>query len=852
MSEQEAISAAFANGWTISEESAVDVTFNPRVDGLARPRTSPGTFHERTDLFVGSEMSPSEDYRTRPEYHAYYYSQVPRDPRLPVPLKPRHATAADGSKAPHKSPSLTHQPYQPVTPEFLPKNLLNSPEVPSMALPKSAMQSVAGFSLMGGVVEPSSSSAEAAERHSQPLLQLGLSDGRFLQGAAVPQQPPTQSHPLVGQLNPMVAVQQPHQASVAASAPHATAPVVTVGQRPANTLMPLSVTAGTAPLVQPAGNAMSFNPYAVGPQRPMVAAVATKPVPTTLHPYPQLDHSQAGGSRARNVMSHQPFGQGSLNPASGLGVHGHHVAQQPAGTLHAAMHGGNSSSTTTAGGRGMHGHSAAAGGRSSGTAAFQKPKSELLTEFLENPHRPWQLGDIVGHIVDFSQDQDGSRLIQRFMEDGNTHNAMQIFNEVKPVLRELVTDVFGNYVVQKLLESGIQEVRDEVVESMRGDVLNLSLQTYGCRVVQKAFDHVDFHQQLTLAAELDGAVPSCVLNQNANHVIQKCIETMPDNCQFIINSFLGRVLELSCHAYGCRVLQRVFEKCRNQSHLKELLDEVLANTAALVADQYGNYVVQHALINSPRPIQAEIIRILSPRIKELACSKFASNVAEKIFEFAAPDELANLFRLLMEVDANGSSALVCMMQDQFANYVVQRLIKVASPQQRQEIVEHITPRIPAIRRFTYGKHILARLEKMGLLPPSAGGGNSFGADGVAGGGYGGRGGAGGVFAGGGHHHHHAHLHAQQNQFASQQHQDANGQPHAQNHHHHHHHALQFLQQQQQQRAGAPLAGDSRSSGGFGGQQVQNHGARGGRGRGGWSNASGSSGPSRNPRSFPNN
>lgn len=56
--------------------------------------------------------------------------------------------------------------------------------------------------------------------------------------------------------------------------------------------------------------------------------------------------------------------------------------------------------------------------------------------------------------------------------------------------------------------------------------------------------------------ELDGHVMKCVLDQNGNHVIQKCIECVPtEKIGFIISAFRGQVATLSTHPYGCRVIQ---------------------------------------------------------------------------------------------------------------------------------------------------------------------------------------------------------------------------------------------------------------------------------------------------------
>ena len=87
----------------------------------------------------------------------------------------------------------------------------------------------------------------------------------------------------------------------------------------------------------------------------------------------------------------------------------------------------------------------------------------------------------------------------------------------------------------------------------------------------------------------------CVKDQNGNHVVQKCIETVEPSClQFIIDAFRGQVFSLSTHPYGCRVIQRILEHCTPEQ-TGPVLEELHSHTEALIQDQYGNYVVQHVL-----------------------------------------------------------------------------------------------------------------------------------------------------------------------------------------------------------------------------------------------------------------
>jgi hypothetical protein len=51
----------------------------------------------------------------------------------------------------------------------------------------------------------------------------------------------------------------------------------------------------------------------------------------------------------------------------------------------------------------------------------------------------------------FSADQYGSRFIQQKLETASTEEKDMVFAEIMPQALTLMTDVFGNYVVQKVL-----------------------------------------------------------------------------------------------------------------------------------------------------------------------------------------------------------------------------------------------------------------------------------------------------------------------------------------------------------------------------------------------------------------
>ncbi|KAG7030709.1 Pumilio-like 2, partial [Cucurbita argyrosperma subsp. argyrosperma] len=422
-----------------------------------------------------------------------------------------------------------------------------------------------------------------------------------------------------------------------------------------------------------------------------------------------LPYYGKSGSLNQNYYGNPGFGLGMSYPGSPLG--GSLLPGSPVGSGNAINHISKalrfSSGMRNLAGGGMGGWHSEAGGNMNGGFV-----SSLLDEFKNNKSRCFELSEIAGHVFEFSSDQYGSRFIQQKLETASEEEKDMVFHEIMPQALSLMTDVFGNYVVQKFFEHGTASQIRELADQLNGHVLALSLQMYGCRVIQKAIEVVNVDQQTKMVTELDGHIMRCVRDQNGNHVVQKCIECIPEDAiQFIVSTFYDQVVTLSTHPYGCRVIQRVLEHCHNPKTQHIMMDEIFLNVCMLAQDQYGNYVVQHVLEHGKPHERSAIIKKLTGQIVQMSQQKFASNVIEKCLTFGTSAERQALVNeMLGTTDEN--EPLQVMMKDQFANYVVQKVLETCDDQQLELILNRIKVHLNALKKYTYGKHIVARVEKL--------------------------------------------------------------------------------------------------------------------------------------------
>lgn len=369
--------------------------------------------------------------------------------------------------------------------------------------------------------------------------------------------------------------------------------------------------------------------------------------------------------------------------------------------------------------------------RRSGKNQQQIVRSPLLEEFCTNPtNKTYKLREIYGSALEFCKDQHGSRFIQQELATASDIEKEVIFNEIRDHVIQLSHDVFGNYVIQKFFEFGTKTQKDILVEQFKGKLENLSLEMYACRVIQRAFEFICENQKIELVTELSSSVLTMIKDQNGNHVIQKTIECIPMvKLPFILESLKGQIYHLSTHFYGCRVVQRLLEYGSKEDQ-EEILNEIDQFVPYLVQDQYGNYVIQHILQQGGEdPInnhidksKQDIVDTISKTVVDFSKHKFASNVVEKTILYGSPSQTRQVLDMILPNDeehaANleDTSPLILMMRDQYANYVVQKLVGVATGNDKKLIVIAIRSYLERLNKNNtlWNRH-LASVEKLAAL-----------------------------------------------------------------------------------------------------------------------------------------
>ncbi|KMV65131.1 RNA binding repeat domain-containing protein [Encephalitozoon cuniculi EcunIII-L] len=306
--------------------------------------------------------------------------------------------------------------------------------------------------------------------------------------------------------------------------------------------------------------------------------------------------------------------------------------------------------------------------------------------------------------VSISKDQEGSRCIQRKMDNISRAEISWFFNNIVDAAPELSANLFGNYVIQKIIPLLTEEERARLIAKLAKQINLLSVHPYGCRVVQKLVDvssDVDF-----ILEEVRDNLLELIEDQNGNHVIQKCIEKCKDR-NIILQQFSENSLFLATHKYGCRVIQRMLEFCR-EDEIKNIVEVLISNIKTLVDDQYGNYVIQHILAVGKEDEKNLVIEKIIEKSYELSRCKFSSNVVEQCVKLSNNGQRERFLAKFLE-PVGSKPGMYSMCVDMYGNYVVQRLYDSSGKNIRREMKSALRPFVRDLKKSPFARHILFKI-----------------------------------------------------------------------------------------------------------------------------------------------
>lgn len=244
-----------------------------------------------------------------------------------------------------------------------------------------------------------------------------------------------------------------------------------------------------------------------------------------------------------------------------------------------------------------------------------------------------------------SINQHGTRALQKVIDRmNNNYQLSLLIKGLKPYIIELIKDLNGNHVIQKILNKYSPENCQFIYDSIIDDLLVVATHKHGCCVLQKCLNHVNATQLVAFSSKvLQYSVFTRLINdQFGNYVLQYLIsiDSIEVNCSLFDNFVKFGINNLCNLKFSSNVIEKLMKNCYNNepksikfSDLKfTLISHILhSDMNKLINDPYGNYVIQTLVDIFINPAVSYFVdmptgeRVLLPSLQQLLPENYQQN-----------------------------------------------------------------------------------------------------------------------------------------------------------------------------------------------------------------------------------
>ncbi|KAK1230462.1 meiotic PUF protein 1 [Marasmius sp. AFHP31] len=316
-----------------------------------------------------------------------------------------------------------------------------------------------------------------------------------------------------------------------------------------------------------------------------------------------------------------------------------------------------------------------------------------------------------------SSDQQASIFLQQKLKVADTAERSKIVDAICTRGFEMMAHRFGNWAVQRCLEAASSaEERKKIVMCMRGRVVELATNCYGCHVLQKALDCEEDIRLLIVSELLLGDPAQTLVNKHASHVWSKIMELSwtppaPPIFAYVNKSLRGKWAALACHETGSLVVQHAFENL--EDHAKDgIVDELLNQGPSVFSEvaknQWGSYCIQHILEHGSDNHRQLTLDHLINDLLDYATNEQGYKSITKALKEGGKETLLRVIKRMCEPAKSGSrrAMVVDLALSVTGSQLIASVLPTADKDQRALLYECIRGHIVTLRGCKTGSKVI--------------------------------------------------------------------------------------------------------------------------------------------------
>ena len=274
--------------------------------------------------------------------------------------------------------------------------------------------------------------------------------------------------------------------------------------------------------------------------------------------------------------------------------------------------------------------------------------------------------NILSYIEELSTDQFGNYFIKKMFNYLQENKLLQLIAIIFPVIQNIATNLYGTRVLQelidflkndKLLSAFIKilipyisnlvndsnsvhiiykliNIDNPLIDNIHNSICNqineIGTNRKGCTFLKKYLEIMKLDKVEKIIKAIEKYLMNIITNQYGNYLIQNIVlldnEKLKEN---IINDIAKNI----CFYSNQKFSSNVVEKCFDDDFIKnKFIEQMLIedNFKKMLLDNFGNYVVQKAIISSNEEDKDKFFKMIIPLIPQLQKVNFGQKLLSKL------------------------------------------------------------------------------------------------------------------------------------------------------------------------------------------------------------------------------
>ena len=314
------------------------------------------------------------------------------------------------------------------------------------------------------------------------------------------------------------------------------------------------------------------------------------------------------------------------------------------------------------------------------------------------------------------KDQKNSKFIQKKIEEKSPEFLYKLYEQMKNNLFDIMTDQYGNYVIQKFVENCDKILISKMLKKLSHNVnsktlYEISINNYGTRPLQKMLENLSSNmtqQDINIILNLaKGNVLNLIKDINGNRVMQSIIQNIKNKELLtpIYKEMNENITEIIKTKSGCCVFTKVLLNITERD-LNSMVDIIFSNINQLINDEFGNISLKRIIKLNNENYNEKIFNHIKDNITHLSCQKFSSNVID-----ACLDNITSLKKKTIEKLIENENNIHNLIIDNFGNYIIQNALQNAEEKEFNVIIQQIKKNEKKLKQSQHGKIIYEKLMK---------------------------------------------------------------------------------------------------------------------------------------------